>query len=65
MFVIYGCVTVFVGIVIYFALPENPLQAWFLSRKEREVAHSRILEDQAGVSSMKVHAYTTANHGRI
>ena len=51
-----------VGMLIFFALPESPLEAWFLNREKREAAHSRTLNNQAGLSSKKVDSDSVLPH---
>ncbi|KIW67936.1 hypothetical protein PV04_03915 [Phialophora macrospora] len=46
LFLIYGSVTVLVGILAFFYLPVSPATAWFLSAAEKEVAIARLADTQ-------------------
>ncbi|KAJ0420118.1 major facilitator superfamily domain-containing protein [Aspergillus carlsbadensis] len=51
IFLIYGAVTMLVGIVVIFTLPDSPATAWFLSSEEKKVAMLRVTENQTGLGS--------------
>lgn len=46
MFLIYGSVTVAIGILSTFLLPDEPAQAWFLDAAEKVQAEARLKENQ-------------------
>lgn len=50
MFLIYGAVTVGVGIAVGLAVPDSPDQAWFLSPSEKDSAVVRLAEAREEIS---------------
>ncbi|RDW85980.1 hypothetical protein BP5796_04305 [Coleophoma crateriformis] len=48
IFIIYGSVTMGVGIGVFFLLPDSPSTAWFFTPEEREGAILRLAENQTG-----------------
>ncbi|WWC72306.1 uncharacterized protein I206_106268 [Kwoniella pini CBS 10737] len=53
IFLIYGSVTILVGIVVFFALPDSPATAWFLKRDEKLRGTARLAENQQGQEKKK------------
>ncbi|KAF3004411.1 hypothetical protein E8E13_010264 [Curvularia kusanoi] len=53
MFLIWGAVTTLWGIVILLALPDNPVQAKFLSEDERRGVILRIRDNETGIENKK------------
>ncbi|CAL5870950.1 uncharacterized protein PFLUO_LOCUS5192 [Penicillium psychrofluorescens] len=53
IFIIYGAVTIIIGFLIFFVLPNAPATAWFLSAEEKKVALLRVAENQTGLESHK------------
>ncbi|TVY30249.1 putative transporter [Lachnellula hyalina] len=53
IFLIYGSVTMGVGILVFFALPDSPSKAWFFNAEEKKAAVIRLAENQTGVNSHK------------
>lgn len=53
MFLIWGAITTSWGIVIYFFLPDNPLDAKFLSESERRGVINRIKEEETGIENKR------------
>lgn len=51
MFLVVGLITVAVGILVIFMLPDNPMTARFLSRHEKVWAIERIRVNQTGVEN--------------
>ncbi|CDK27161.1 unnamed protein product [Kuraishia capsulata CBS 1993] len=51
VFLITGCITSFAGIILYFALPDSPVNAWFLSDRERRIHIENIRHNQQGVGN--------------
>lgn len=51
LFIIYGSVTMLVGIVVVALLPDSPSKAWFFSKEEKEAAIIRLAENQTGLES--------------
>lgn len=54
MFIIYGAVTVLVGFLLFFGLPDSPSKAWFFTAEEKKLAVIRLASNQTGVESHKV-----------
>lgn len=54
IFLIYGAITILVGGLVIFALPDSPATAWFLSAEEKKIALLRVAENQTGLGSHKV-----------
>lgn len=48
VFIINGCITIFVGILMIFILPDAPQKAWFLSKREKLLLVLRIKGNQQG-----------------
>ncbi|EXJ84622.1 hypothetical protein A1O3_05292 [Capronia epimyces CBS 606.96] len=46
LFLIYGSVTVLLGILAFFFLPVSPATAWFLTPTEKQVAIARLADTQ-------------------
>ncbi|KXH59390.1 major facilitator superfamily transporter [Colletotrichum salicis] len=53
IFIIYGAVTVLVGFVVLFALPDSPQKAWFFDEREKKQVVARLAENQTGVDVKK------------
>ncbi|KAL2848519.1 major facilitator superfamily domain-containing protein [Aspergillus pseudoustus] len=53
IFLIYGAVTMLVGIVVILALPDSPATAWFFSAEEKKIAMLRVTENQTGLGTNK------------
>ncbi|KAH7320623.1 major facilitator superfamily domain-containing protein [Stachybotrys elegans] len=50
LFIIEGAVTVLVSIIGFFFLPNTPLTTWWLSQREKELAHERMERDKVADS---------------
>ncbi|UPK94660.1 hypothetical protein LCI18_005595 [Fusarium solani-melongenae] len=50
-FIICGSISVAWSVVLWFLLPSNPTDAWFLTNEERVIAIARIKDNQNGVES--------------
>lgn len=48
MFLIAGGITVFAGILFFFAMPSGPDKAWFLTAEERMIAAKRLASQHDG-----------------
>ncbi|RHZ61378.1 hypothetical protein CDV55_101139 [Aspergillus turcosus] len=51
LFLFMGCLTVIVGVITVFALPDNPMSAWFLNDKEKIMAIEHVRVNQTGVEN--------------
>lgn len=50
LFLIYGAVTVAYAVFMFFMFPDNIHNAWFLNRKEKQIAYLRVVNNQTGTS---------------
>ncbi|KAG9256611.1 major facilitator superfamily domain-containing protein [Emericellopsis atlantica] len=51
IFIIYGSITIFIGVLIFFVLPDSPSKAWFFTDQEKRLALVRLAENQTGVET--------------
>ncbi|KAF2721088.1 MFS general substrate transporter [Polychaeton citri CBS 116435] len=51
IFLIYGAVTVGVGILVICILPDEPQTAWFFTMEEKRTVHIRLAENQTGIAN--------------
>lgn len=57
LFLVWGLVTVTVGLLFWFLMPDSPLSAWFLSKDERRLAIERIRGNQQGIGNKRFKWY--------
>ncbi|KAL2833276.1 major facilitator superfamily domain-containing protein [Aspergillus cavernicola] len=57
LFLFMGCLTVVIGIITIFALPDNPMSAWFLNDKEKIMAIEHVRVNQTGVENKDFKTY--------
>lgn len=50
-FLICGAMSTAWSVCLWFLLPSNPTEAWFLSQEERVIAIARIKDNQTGVEA--------------
>ncbi|CAN6601679.1 allantoate permease [Trichomonascus vanleenenianus] len=48
LFITIGLITIFLGIICYFHIPDNPSKAWFLTEEERLLVVERIRSNKQG-----------------
>lgn len=48
IFIINGCITVFIGFLTFFLLPDSPQKAWYLSKREKLLLIVRLKNNQQG-----------------
>ena len=48
IFIVTGCLTIFVGMIIMVHIPDTPTKAWFLNDKEKRMVVERIRTNQQG-----------------
>ena len=48
LFIVIGCMTISVGIMIFFHIPDLPVKAWFLNETEKKQVVVRIKSNQQG-----------------
>lgn len=51
MFLVVGLITVTVGIVVMFLLPDNPMSSKFMTHDEKVFAIQRLRENQTGIEN--------------
>ena len=54
MFVVLGLVTVLIGFITFFFLPDTPMKARFLSKSEKVILLKHVAVNQTGVSYKRV-----------
>lgn len=60
IFIIYGAVTVLIGALVFFALPNSPSTAWFFTEEEKKLSMIRLAENQTGVNQHKVRLFSSS-----
>lgn len=50
-FVIFGAITICFGASLFFLLPNNPMQARWLSDRDRAIAVARVVKNKTGISN--------------
>lgn len=62
LFLIFGAVTAFWGVVMLILLPDNPSNAFWLTKHEKSVAVHRVLDNQTGIinDEYKIHQVVEA-----
>jgi ACS family allantoate permease-like MFS transporter len=53
IYVILGPCTMLVGLLVCTLLPSTPMKAWFLNRRERQIAVRRLIGNQTGIQTRK------------
>ncbi|CAN6607552.1 allantoate permease [Trichomonascus vanleenenianus] len=48
LFITIGLITILLGVICYFHIPDNPSQAWFLNEQERLLVVERIRSNKQG-----------------
>ena len=48
LFIVIGCMTISVGVMIFFHIPDLPVKAWFLNKTEKKQVVLRIKSNQQG-----------------
>lgn len=56
-FIITGCITIVLGILIFFHLPNKPTDAWFLTDHEKRLVVERIRVNQQGFGNKQFKGY--------
>lgn len=62
IFIIPGCLTIFLGFIILLHLPDTPTKAWFLTEEEKKLVVERIRSNQQGFGNkhFKKHQFIEA-----
>ena len=51
MFLLTGCLTIVIGIIFFFVMPDNQLNAWWLKKTDRILAVERVRVNQQGIGN--------------
>ncbi|KAL5586043.1 hypothetical protein FOBRF1_015913 [Fusarium oxysporum] len=51
VYLVFGPMTMFWGVVVFFGVPASPLTAWFFSKRERDIATDRVLRNHTGIKN--------------
>ncbi|EXL68421.1 hypothetical protein FOPG_15506 [Fusarium oxysporum f. sp. conglutinans race 2 54008] len=51
IYLVFGPMTMFWGVVVFFGVPASPLTAWFFSKRERDIATDRVLKNHTGIKN--------------
>ncbi|KAF5602523.1 hypothetical protein FPCIR_1864 [Fusarium pseudocircinatum] len=51
VYLVFGPMTMFWGIVVFCGVPASPLRAWFFSKRERDIATDRVLKNHTGIKN--------------
>ncbi|GMM51099.1 allantoate permease [Starmerella bacillaris] len=57
IYIIMGCITILVGVIFYFHIPDNPSKAWFLTEEEKVMQVERIRANNQGYGSHHIKKY--------
>jgi sugar phosphate permease len=58
MFLVVGCITMVVGVIVILIMPDNPMSARRLTHAERVAAVERLRENQTGVENKVSSVFT-------
>jgi MFS family permease len=42
IYLVFGSLTLLWGIIIFFAVPSSPMEAWFLNKREKKIAAAQV-----------------------
>ncbi|KAF5707433.1 hypothetical protein FMUND_11104 [Fusarium mundagurra] len=51
VYLVFGPMTMFWGIVVFLGVPAAPLTAWFFSKRGRDIATDRVLKNHTGIKN--------------
>lgn len=51
IYIIMGCITIMIGVIFYFHVPDDPTKAWFLTEEEKVLQVERIRKNNQGFGS--------------
>ncbi|GMM50471.1 hypothetical protein DASB73_014290 [Starmerella bacillaris] len=57
IYIIMGCITVLMGVLFYFIVPDNPGEAWFLTEEEKIMQVERIRGNNQGYGTHRIKPY--------
>ena len=53
VFLVFGCITILFGVLVLIFVPDNQLNAWWLSENDRVLAVQRVRVNQQGIGNRK------------
>lgn len=53
IYVILGSITLAFGVAMFLLFPATPMKAWFLQKRERQIAIRRLLSNNTGIQTRK------------
>ncbi len=53
VFLVFGCMTILFGVLLFIFVPDNQLNAWWLSPNDRVLAVQRVRVNQQGIGNRK------------
>ena len=57
IFLLFGCLTIFIGCLVLVFMPDSQLNAWWLSPNDRVLAVQRVRVNQQGIGNTKFKFY--------
>ncbi|KAF5652158.1 allantoate and ureidosuccinate permease [Fusarium sp. NRRL 25303] len=51
VYLVFGPMTMFWGVVVFLGVPASPSNAWFFSKRERDIATDRVLKNHTGIKN--------------
>ncbi|KAF4953229.1 hypothetical protein FGADI_6204 [Fusarium gaditjirri] len=51
VYLVFGPMTMFWGVAVFFGVPSSPLTAWFFSKREQDIATDRVLKNHTGIKN--------------
>ncbi|KAJ6010277.1 hypothetical protein N7522_005293 [Penicillium canescens] len=49
IYLVFGPLTLFWGVIIFFAVPSSPMTAWFLNKRERKIATAQAMKNHTSI----------------
>ncbi|PTB48596.1 hypothetical protein M431DRAFT_99731 [Trichoderma harzianum CBS 226.95] len=51
IYLVFGLSTLLWGIIIFFAAPSSPMEAWFLNTRERKIAAAQVMKNHTSIKN--------------
>ncbi|KKP01030.1 hypothetical protein THAR02_06852 [Trichoderma harzianum] len=51
IYLVFGSSTLLWGIIIFFAVPSSPMEAWFLNKRERTIAAAQVMKNHTSIKN--------------
>ncbi|KAL7905208.1 major facilitator superfamily domain-containing protein [Trichoderma velutinum] len=51
IYLVFGSSTLLWGIIIFFAVPSSPMEAWFLNKREKKIAAAQVMKNHTGIKN--------------